>query len=380
LIKEGEVSMNKLRQKMGRIWQSGESKTNSRSKKGENTMNKLTQRIGRPLRAGGLFLAFVVFGLVAVLFLSWSAGAWATPGQSPLRQTVPPPPGGQQFTIPPEGGTITPTGNISITIPAGVLTDTAYFNWGPQDPGEVPDPPPGFKLGGCTFSLEAYVGENTPLRDFNPPGITICFNYCECMPDVCDWPQAQLELVVKIQYYDPDVGDWAELATTFDTGAKTACVTVTHVSSFALMSHELFKGSHDFDGDGKSDVVLYRDGVWFIKRSSDGGRTDISWGGLPQDIPFVGDFDGDGISDAGIYRDGAWFIKRSSDGGRTDISWGGLVGDVPLVGDFDGDAISDVGIYRNGWWFIRRSSDGGRTDINWGGLPQDIPVNRIPTQ
>ena len=54
-------------------------------------MNKLTQRIERPLWASRGFLAFVVFGLVGVLLLAPSSGVWATPVQSSLRQTIPPP-------------------------------------------------------------------------------------------------------------------------------------------------------------------------------------------------------------------------------------------------------------------------------------------------
>ena len=29
------------------------------------------------------------------------------------------------------------------------------------------------------------------------------------------------------------------------------------------------------------------------------------------------DFDGDGVTDIGVYRNGVWFIRRSSDGGMT---------------------------------------------------------------
>ena len=41
----------------------------------------------------------------------------------------------------------------------------------------------------------------------------------------------------------------------------------------------------DYDGDGKTDQAVYRDGVWWILRSSDGGGMGITWGGAPQDIP-----------------------------------------------------------------------------------------------
>ena len=53
----------------------------------------------------------------------------------------------------------------------------------------------------------------------------------------------------------------------------------------------------DFDGDGKSDIGVYRNGGWFIVRSSDGGITGIAWGGLPQDRPVPADYDGDGKVD-----------------------------------------------------------------------------------
>ena len=41
----------------------------------------------------------------------------------------------------------------------------------------------------------------------------------------------------------------------------------------------------DFDGDGRNDIAVYRDGTWFIRRSSNGGVTQTGWGGLSQDIP-----------------------------------------------------------------------------------------------
>jgi hypothetical protein len=130
----------------------------------------------------------------------------------------------------------------------------------------------------------------------------------------------------------------------------------------------------DFDGDGVTDIGVYRNGTWFVLRSSDGGVRATEWGGLPQDKPVPGDFDGDGKVDHTVYRDGTWFVIRSSDGGVRATDWGGLPQDVPLPADYDGDGKTDIAVYRDGIWFIIRSSDGAQISVGWGGLPQDVPV------
>jgi FG-GAP-like repeat len=85
----------------------------------------------------------------------------------------------------------------------------------------------------------------------------------------------------------------------------------------------------DYDGDRRTDLAVYRDGTWFILRSSDGGVTQTGWGGLSQDVAVPGDYDGDGRADVAVYRDGVWFVLQSSNGGVT-TSWGGLAQDIPL--------------------------------------------------
>jgi hypothetical protein len=130
----------------------------------------------------------------------------------------------------------------------------------------------------------------------------------------------------------------------------------------------------DYDGDGKVDIAVYRDGIWFILRSSDGGQTTVSWGGVSVDVPIPADYDGDGKADITVYRDGIWFILRSSDGGQTTVGWGGVLADVPIPADYDGDEKADIAVYRNGTWFIIRSSDGAQVSVTWGGAAQDIPL------
>ena len=112
----------------------------------------------------------------------------------------------------------------------------------------------------------------------------------------------------------------------------------------------------DYDGDGKTDIAVYRSGDWFILRSSDGGMTSVGWG-ITQDVPVPADYDGDGKADIAVYRDGIWFIRHSSAVAPLTVRWGGLPQDIPLPGDFDGDGKADVAIYRDGMWVFFPSSN-----------------------
>lgn len=135
----------------------------------------------------------------------------------------------------------------------------------------------------------------------------------------------------------------------------------------------------DYDGDGRTDVAVFRNvggqGVWDVKRSSDGGLTSIPWG-LSDDKPVRGDFDGDGRLDLAVYRpsSGVWYVQKSSSAGYIIVRFG-LAEDQPMPADLDGDGKDDITVYRpsEGNWYWLRSSDGQFVALHFGATG-DIPV------
>jgi|GEM_PF-918409 len=149
----------------------------------------------------------------------------------------------------------------------------------------------------------------------------------------------------------------------------------------------------DYDGDGKSDMAVYRPatGEWFLRLSTVGyavgqGNWYFQWGVIG-DIPVSGDFDGDGKSEIAVYRPstGEWLLRLSTQGyamaaGNWYFQWG-VAGDVPITGDFDGDGKSEIAVYRpsTGDWFLRLSTQGyqvaaGNWTYQWG-VSGDQPVS-----
>jgi hypothetical protein len=151
----------------------------------------------------------------------------------------------------------------------------------------------------------------------------------------------------------------------------------------------------DIDGDGKSDLILWRptNGTWYALTSTSGysasAAVGVQWGSQVQgDVPLLGDIDGDTRSDFIVWRasTGTWYWLTSSSGYNTAMAgskqWGNVsLGDVPLAGDVDGDGNADLIVWRasTGTWHWLTSSKGYAYDAQghkqWGnnGLG-DVPI------
>jgi hypothetical protein len=88
-------------------------------------------------------------------------------------------------------------------------------------------------------------------------------------------------------------------------------------------------------GSRTSPSTAPSNGGWYILHSSTGYSTYVSYlWGLAGDIPVLGDFDGDGKTEVGVYRpsDGYWYILWSSTNHTTYTGYlWGLAGDIPLL-------------------------------------------------
>lgn len=149
----------------------------------------------------------------------------------------------------------------------------------------------------------------------------------------------------------------------------------------------------DYDGDGKTDLAVYRGGWWYIRNSSNGqlyaekfGRDGAAGTNEVIDEPFAGgDYDGDGKADLAILRRlrtglggpilMTMYLRLSRDATLAAYDLGNAQFTGVVAGDYDGDGRADVAIWRGNEWLWIRSSDnqlGG--GIRFGSVGLDRPV------
>jgi hypothetical protein len=139
----------------------------------------------------------------------------------------------------------------------------------------------------------------------------------------------------------------------------------------------------DYDGDGKWDVAVFRNGTFHILQSSNSAYVAVAFGAAGDDPRISQDFDGDGKTDPAVTRNVGgvltFYVLRST-AGAYGASFGTAATDVGVRGDFDGDHKADVALYRKNTgapantFFVLRSSDGVVTGTTFGNYALDYPV------
>jgi hypothetical protein len=147
----------------------------------------------------------------------------------------------------------------------------------------------------------------------------------------------------------------------------------------AVFKPFLVSGASDYDGDGHSDISLFRPSTntWMVKDQFD------QVFGVEGCWPVPGDYNADGEADL------AWWNPATStwkvDGGFT-LTPFGEEGDIPVPADYNGDGYTDAALYRpsTGTWTINYTTPAPgdavaprrKTMITtiFGGQPDELPV------
>ena len=106
----------------------------------------------------------------------------------------------------------------------------------------------------------------------------------------------------------------------------------------------LNRAASDFDGNGTTDVGVYRPstGQWFVRN-----QPTVQFGDAG-DRPVPADYNGDGVVDIAVYRPSTsmWSVRS-----QFEVLFGNP-SDIPVPGDYNGDGRADIAVYRpsTGTW------------------------------
>lgn len=131
----------------------------------------------------------------------------------------------------------------------------------------------------------------------------------------------------------------------------------------------------DYDGDGKTDLVVFRpsNSTWYVLAK---GAFTFRQYGEPGDVPAQADYDGDGRTDIAVFRPstGMWYLAFSDSRRSIGQVQFGQNGDRPAAADYDGDGKADIAVWRpsDGNWYVLGSSGG--YSVTTLGTATDIPA------
>ena len=105
----------------------------------------------------------------------------------------------------------------------------------------------------------------------------------------------------------------------------------------------------DFNGDGISDVAVFREGAWlFYDFATASFESGVWTGSVAGCIPAPMDYDGDGTDDFTQLCNGIWKFYNKDGSLYKEIWTGGVEGDLPVPADYDGDGTDEVVVWRSG--------------------------------
>ncbi|MFN2607640.1 MAG: FG-GAP repeat domain-containing protein [Acidimicrobiales bacterium] len=272
--------------------------------------------------------------------------------------------GGQVHDTATVSGGFNPTGTINFTLFGpndATCAGSPGFSFNATVAGNGSYPTPNITvLAPGSYRFRAfYTGDvnnaSTPLTACGDPRETVAVRVAGRQPTPGDYDG---DGRTDVSVYRPSAGGWYVLAS------------LGQVSGVTWGTTGDVPVPGDYDGNGLTDVAVFRPstGGWFVQ-----GQAGASWG-TSGDIPVPGDYDGNGTTDIAVFRPstGAWFVR-----GQAGAVWG-TSGDIPVPGDYDGDGKTDFAVFRpsTGGWFVRRST-AGPTSVTWG-APGDVPAVGAP--
>ncbi len=116
----------------------------------------------------------------------------------------------------------------------------------------------------------------------------------------------------------------------------------------------------DFNGDGKSELAVFDNGVWTVTTHDQSYfRGNKSVGDkASQLVPGV--FNGGRSCEVAVFKGGLWEVQAMNESRWIRRAKFGFSGSIAVPGDYDGDGKTDLAVYAQGVWYILQSEAGYR--------------------